>query len=607
MAQDPVYKRASIYDLETPKLNLDTYQQAVGSSRQLEAALDKLTGVAVKKSGEAAAERGKQYGIDNPVSVDQLLEGAKGGEIPPDLFVQDTTIFGKNAKKYQAKIARVDLEYRARKEFQEIALQVDAGLITTREQLETSINGVIQGFGNTLNQFDADEALSMNASISQAGRAVAGSALSTLVKNFDAANIAEAEDYVNNIYVDELTSQLNEMDIKDPTVFEAFINSDELAVTNKVNSIINPAERAKLKKIQIEKKRTVVHTAIAKHFMDRLDPEVGYADAIRQIDNGEAGEWTAFLNDSEFVGVSGKESIKDQIKTKFDQMETALKSAQEKQKREVIDQATDLEYTFLYSDDPTAVENAEKALKDLANNPHYGYKSFEALKDKNIKIEDAKIKTTAGYSNIMLQLNNGDIVTTDGLEAAGKSIGLDKETTYRIFGKALTNNEYRRTQAAIKDLTKIGWNKGEGKDDEALRYASMETKVNKILIANTEFNKANPDQPPKPTSMNVIKQQIINSERVVKAEQVRQKKLDAFLRTATQVPEVATLLESYENDFILSMAYDNSELMVRIDELIASNPKYSSYVAPLVKTNFKNLKTAIEEYKQAVIDAEIDE
>lgn len=605
MAQDPIYKRTNIYDIETPKLNLDVYQQAIGSSRQIEQALDRLTGTALKKTGEQAAERGKRYGIDNPISIDQLLKGTESGETNSDLFVQDTTIFGKNARKYQAKIARVDLEYLARKEFQEIQLQVDAGIISTKEQLENAVNGVIVGYGKPLQGIDPEEELSFNASISQAGRQVVGNSLSTLVKNFDASNIAEADDYVKNIYVDELTTQLNSMEVKDPAAFEAFISSDELAVKNKINSIINKQERAKLEKEMLSKKREVVQNAIAKHFMNNLDPEVGYADAIRQINNGEAGEWTAFLNDNEFVGEAGKQGIIKQIKTQYDQMETALKSAQEKEKRDVLEQQTDLEYIYLYSLDPNERERAEKGLLDLSKNPHYKYTSFLEIQDKKTKLFDAEIQQSSGYLKVMLAISNGEITTTEALQTAGKAMGLTVSQTNRIFGKALTSNEYRKTQEIIKNITNVGTNKGEDPGDKATRAYLIDKKLNEQLLENIEYNKKNPDKEQKTTSPKVLRDQLINADIVKRALEDQKKKLNAFRMNFSVFPEIDSLLKGYEDEDILNNAYDNSPLMIRIEELLNKDSK-RGYAKPVAEAAFKKLKDAIDAYKQSIINAEID-
>jgi hypothetical protein len=606
MAQDPIYKRSNIYDIETPKLNFDVYQQSIGTSRQVEAALDRMTGVALKEVGEKAAERGKRFAIDNPITGEQIIQATQSGETVSDLFVQDTTTtFGKNARKYQAKIARVDLEYLARKEFQDITLKVNAGLIQTKQQLEDAVNGVINGYGQALKGFDAEEELSMNASITSAGRQVVGTNLATLVKNFDASNIAQAEDYVNNIYVDELTNQLHEMDIKDPTVFEAFISSDELAVKNKINSIIDPTKRANLEKIALEKKRSVVQTVIAQDMIKSIDPEEGYADVIRKIRNGDGAiitkgkdgskikgnDWSAFLKDPNFVGAAGKEGIIKAIKTQYDQTEAALKSAEEAEKRRVNLDRIDLEREYLYSDDPEKQKNALQGLQELTKSQHYKYSDLMELQKKNVAFEDAQLKDTSLYLRVMTAIKDGSISNEEGLLAQTKGRITDSQAR-RVFGKALYSNEYRMLENLTKSIVNAVGTNGDSKQDSATTNYEIGIKIDKIRENNPEI------------STKEIENILMGDALVINAKKKRDDQLVLFKNALLSFTDINDVISQMKDDEILKDMYDGSPLITRIEQIIDSDPSLVAERA-LVKRQFDDLKAAIANYRLAIEAVEV--
>ena len=74
MAQDPIYKPRGITIESQGGLNLSNVQESVRASQRLQGRLNQLSDLAFSKMKEKAIREGKQYGVENRPSGEQLAD-----------------------------------------------------------------------------------------------------------------------------------------------------------------------------------------------------------------------------------------------------------------------------------------------------------------------------------------------------------------------------------------------------------------------------------------------------------------------------------------------------------------------------------------------------
>lgn len=364
MPTNPVYQSTGTLYSDFPKIQPYALQESIKASQSLQNSLDRISEFAFKGAKIEAEKQGLQYGIDHPITSQQIVEATKGGINPNTLLIEGGTTFGDAAHKVQAKLLRADLELDARNEINNIKAAVATGTVLDITEVEGKLQGIIDGYSKMIGKLDPEEGVSARASISThaiEARKEAGNQIAKIVQIQNIQTVDEAK----STYYDDSLSLLNNMQIKDPTQFAELLKPTKLAIINKAMQTGPENFKKVIDDIaKIDKK--VINTAIANNIATQTD----FTKAVLDLDKGIAGDYTAMF----------KMEDKDEI------IKMATEAASSK--HNLIKQTQDLQRTVneeSYRDITTRFANGvisgDQAIKELTlKNIHISDDEYKAIK-----------------------------------------------------------------------------------------------------------------------------------------------------------------------------------------------------------------------------------
>jgi hypothetical protein len=361
MPTNPVYQSSGILYSDMPKVQPYALNESIKASQSLQSSLDRISDFAFKGAEKEAERKGLQWGIDNPVSTEQIAEAVKMGINPGTLLPASGTTFADAARKVLAKTSRADLELKARNEIINIRLLSEIGSDIDMDTADAKLRGIIDGYSKVIGSLDPEEGASARASISSYAVDARKQIGEQLVKLNQVENKAIVDEALST-YSDEALRKLEFMDIKDPQKFSEELSPTKLAIINKARQTGAENYNKVIETIRT-KDQEVINTAIANHIATQSD----FTKAVLDLDKGIAGDFTAFL--------------KMENKDKIIKMATEAASS----KHNLIEQNQKLQRTV-----------NEESYRDITtrfgNGSISGDQAVEELKAKKIHISDDEFK-----------------------------------------------------------------------------------------------------------------------------------------------------------------------------------------------------------------------
>jgi hypothetical protein len=322
MADNPRYQRQNIMLAETQPLQFTDIKESISASRSLQSSLDRISEFAFKQAVETAKEKGMQYAIDNPITLEQAMKAIDGGIDANTLPVQGSTVFDETARKIQAKLLRTDLSLEARSQLSDISARIKAGTSINLDEIESDINGVLNGYGKAL-RFDPEESTGFRADISQYGAIVRKQAADHIAGLTKAENIATVNQAIEKLET-ELEDKLMFLDVKDPAQWNLLSQSSIASILAKArqtgeenySKVLEQTNKIKIK---------VENNAIA-DYMHNPQFARNITEAVIKIRKGIADDFTQIL-----AGKS-KEEVKNIIKIATDKASEDFTLIQTQQK-----------------------------------------------------------------------------------------------------------------------------------------------------------------------------------------------------------------------------------------------------------------------------------
>jgi len=322
MADNPRYQRQNIMLAETQPLQFTDIKESISASRSLQSSLDRISEFAFKQAVETAKEKGMQYAIDNPITLEQAMKAIDGGIDANTLPVQGSTVFDETARKIQAKLLRTDLSLEARSQLSDISARIKAGTSINLDEIESDINGVLNGYGKAL-RFDPEESTGFRADISQYGAIVRKQAADHIAGLTKAENIATVNQAIEKLET-ELEDKLMFLDVKDPAQWNLLSQSSIASILAKArqtgeenySKVLEQTNKIKIK---------VENNAIA-DYMHSPQFARNMTEAVIKIRKGIADDFTQIL-----AGKS-KEEVKNIIKIATDKASEDFTLIQTQQK-----------------------------------------------------------------------------------------------------------------------------------------------------------------------------------------------------------------------------------------------------------------------------------
>jgi hypothetical protein len=322
MADNPRYQRQNIMLAETQPLQFADIKESVASSRSLQSSLDRISDFAFKQAVETAKEKGMQYAIDNPITVEQAMRAIDGGIDANALSIQGDTVFDETARKVQAKLLRTDLALEARGELSNISARIKAGVVTDLGEIDSDINGILNGYGKAL-RFDSEESIGFRADISQYGAIVKQQAADHIAGLAKAENIATVNQAMEKLET-ELEDKMKFLEVKDPAQWNLLSQSSIASILAKARQT-GPENYSKVLEQTNRIKIRVENNAIA-DYMQNPQFARNMTEAVVKIRKGIADDFT------EILAGKSKEEVKNIIKIATDKASEDFTLIQTQQK-----------------------------------------------------------------------------------------------------------------------------------------------------------------------------------------------------------------------------------------------------------------------------------
>jgi len=448
MADNPRYTRQNIQLADLPEVRLTNIQESVKGSARLEQALDRISATAFKEITEQQQERGMQYGLENAPSLEELNEAVRSGITPAELFQSDSTVFGKYAKKVQAKQVRAQLEYEGRKDFTAIKELIKTGQIKDVSDLDTELNAVVNGPANMLYGVDAEESLGLKTSLLSRAREVRQYGVGKIVEAQQALFEQELEDFIQDT-ASTWKDKIIAMPIKDPALFKDETMNDVKAIVDK-SGFLGAVKQAKTIERVREMQNDTIKSVIIQSYAENSDFIKNPGKYINDVERGIVGDYTNMYGS--LIPKKQKELVKE-LRELYKTQYADEKYALDVKTKEDIIEWNSLVDAHDQAETPAQKNQILKQLRDLSlSNPTVGkIEDVQKIKDGEYNIDPA-IEYSPSAQKFLEKIRLGEYTTYQEMETAAKNQGFDTVTITRLFNKELASKQVRNQNATITSI-----------------------------------------------------------------------------------------------------------------------------------------------------------
>ena len=448
MAQDPRYQRQSIQIADVPELRLSNLQETIKGSARLEQALDRVSATAFKEVSEQQQKRGMQYGLENAPSLEELSESVKSGITPAELFESDTTVFGKSAQKVQAKLVRAQLEYEARKDLTAVKELIKTGQIRTIEDLDSELNGIINGSPKYLSGVDVEESLGLRTSVLSRSREVRQYGVGKIVEAQQLLHEQELEDFILNT-TDSWIDKIESMPIKNPDLYFNETMNDALAIINK-SGFLGAAKQAKTIERVREMQQDTIMFAITNQYSQNPDFLKNPGKYINDVQRGIVGEYTDMYA---ALTPEKKKALQKDLRELYKQKYADEKFGYDLSVKDNIVELNALKDSLEQTQDPKQRNQIINQMRDIS----LKYPEVLSMDDiKKIKDDQYKVDPSIEFSPSVIKfkerIRKGEFDTWEEMNRTAKQSGHDDMTIRVIFAKDLASKQVRAEGQVIDEI-----------------------------------------------------------------------------------------------------------------------------------------------------------
>jgi hypothetical protein len=487
MADNPRYQRQNIMLAETQPLQFSDIKETIGRSKSLQNSLDKISEFAFKSATEQAKKAGAEYAVSNRPTLKQYADAIQNNVDPETLFSEDYTYFGQAAREVQAVGFRTELETEARSEMSKINEVIKSGFPIDREEIKSTLNGLVNGYGNTLAKVSPEQALKFKASISSQGYELLEKVDVEIAKRYVADNVIKTDEDIKNFQT-ELPDLIKN---NSPADFAIKIQPHINAIKTRVAML--PTEyKLKYSNKHQEVIDAAIMDSIVTHVTDKKTFTNDY-EVINNLNQGIAGDMTDYFGMLGFddQGNSKKSKVIDQVRTRLNNLDSARKDAlsfqTEQDKKEW--NATESEYFKTGRSDLLAKLNAM-----TIRNPNLGSsKDVEAIR----KSRETEAEYTDQVVTIKDEIRKGRFDTWDQVLTRGSELGINRHSLNRHVFNYFDNKSERYFNNQISDYVDQIVPSG-NRSQKAKKEDTLISEIKSISLANEEHNKS-VGKPEKPT------------------------------------------------------------------------------------------------------------
>lgn len=572
MADNPRYQRQNIVLAETQPLQFADIKESISASRSLQSSLDRISEFAFRQAAETAKKAGAEYAVTNRPTLQQYADAIQNNVDPETLFSEDYTIFGQAAREVQAVGFRTELETEARSEISKIKSVIKSGLPINREEIQAKLNGLVNGYGNTLAKVSPDQALKFKASISAQGYELLEQVDAEISKEYVANNLMRLDEDIKNFQTD-LPDLINNNNPADFAVkIQPYIN------TIKTRSAMLPAEY-KLK--YANKHQEIIDDAIMDGIVTHLTNKKTFTndyEVINNLNQGIAGDMTDYFGmlGVDEKGVSKKSKVIDMVRTRLNNLDSARKDALALQTEEdkKVFYALEAEYEKTGN---SAILSKMTAM--TIRNPNLG-------SPENVENIRKGREAEAEYTDVVVKLKDeirrGKFDTWDQVLARGADLGVSRKSLNKHVYGVFANKSEAYADDVINQYVDMVTPSG-NKQVKANKYQAVKDQIELIRSENEAYN-----------------QSVGKNEKPTRTAEIAASLIDKKQKTNAARSLVNQNRTAYDN------FAENKDIKLELPPSLKDDDTYNLFKANVMRSKYRN-KDEIMKYVDAVRKAEKDE
>ena len=568
MADNPRYQRQNIMLAETQPLQFADIKESITRSQSLQRSLDKISEFAFKSAAEKAKQAGAEYAVTNRPTLKQYADAIQNNIDPETLFSEDYTYFGQAAREVQAVGFRTELETEARSEMSKIKSVIKSGLPIDRNEIQASLDGLTNGYGNTLAKISPDQALKFKAAISAQGYELLQEVDAEIAKRYVTDNVLKLEEDIKNFKAD-----LPDM-IKNNNPIDFAVKSQTYNNAIKTRTSMLPNDyRIKYANAYQDAVDAAIADSIVTHLTDKKTFTNDY-EVINNLNQGIAGDMTDYYG---MLDSEKKAKVIDQTRARLNTLDSARKDALSLQTEEDKKVFNALEAEYFKTG---RSELLTKMTSMIIRNPNLGSpKTVDEIR----KSREAEAEYTDQVVKIKDEIRQGKFDTWDQVLARGAELGIGRYALNKHVYGVYSNKSEAYLDEQIKDFVDQTVPSG-NRSQRARKEDSVRSEIQRISAANEEHNKS-VGKNEKPTRYVDI------------LEGIKEKrKTEVAARSKVNMNK-----QAYE-DFI-----ENKKIKLSLPtESLANDNVYNLFKANVMRSNYKN-KDEIMKYVDAIKAAQQEE
>lgn len=572
MADNPRYQRQNIVLAETQPFQFADIRENIAASKSLQSSLDRISEFAFRQAAETAKKAGAEYAVTNRPTLQQYADAIQNNVDPETLFSEDYTIFGQAAREVQAVGFRTELETEARSEISKIKSVIKSGLPINREEIQAKLNGLVNGYGNTLAKVSPDQALKFKASISAQGYELLEQVDAEISKEYVANNLMKLDEDIKNFQTD-LPDLINNNNPADFAVkIQPYIN------TIKTRGAMLPAEY-KLK--YANKHQEIIDDAIMDSIVTHLTNKKTFTndyEVINNLNQGIAGDMTDYFGmlGVDEKGVSKKSKVIDMVRTRLNNLDSARKDALALQTEEdkKVFYALEAEYEKTGN---SAILSKMTAM--TIRNPNLG-------SPENVENIRKGREAEAEYTDVVVKLKDeirrGKFDTWDQVLARGADLGVSRKSLNKHVYGVFANKSEAYADDVINQYVDMVTPSG-NKQVKANKYQAVKDQIELIRSENEAYN-----------------QSVGKNEKPTRTAEIAASLIDKKQKTNAARSLVNQNRTAYDN------FAENKDIKLELPLSLKDDDTYNLFKANVMRSKYRN-KDEIMKYVDAVRKAEKDE
>lgn len=406
-------------------LDVSPMKETVRTYDRVSSALDSMAQFVYKDMATRAEMRGKEYGVTQRPTIQQIADSVRKGEDPSTLFVEGGTIFGDAAREAQAEMFRQDLEFDVTNQINAVRTAVKTGVpIDDPEQFANDIQVMIDGYGDTLAKISPLQTLKFKAGMTAEGNKLYNEVLSV----YQDRVLAEHQMQINQ-QIDQYGTDLYDLLIET----DGDILTSESLMTKRYQMIEDYLDRVPGKKLENKQAFDEMITLTYKKAM--IDYTINKSaefvpegsNLVAEIRRGNVGKLSPLYNT---LSPKEKDEFEDEMIKSFNRYRDIQKGQQDQlnAQHRKEKQAIDLEVARGNMSGIQAIQELTSKGIDLSK------EEMKAYLAPNVETQDNVFQATLLENKI----RRGDAGAED-IEAARKT-GIINITQYSKLMDKYTNN-----------------------------------------------------------------------------------------------------------------------------------------------------------------------